>query len=214
MKVKIGISQRVDNVISHAEYRDALDQRLSNWVAACECIPVPIPNNLVDLTLPNDNQPILDEWLTELNIDAILLSGGNDLGEVISRDLTEKYLLFWAEKLYKPVLGICRGMQMMSVCAGSDLVKVSGHVATTHNLVIEKLYAETLPKLVNSYHKLALKKIPDTYVLLAKSEDGSIEAIKHKSLPWEGWMWHPERQKRFNKEDQFRFKLLINNEQK
>ena len=214
MTIKIGISQRVDKVISHAEYRDALDQRLSSWVAECGFIPVPIPNNLVDLILPSDNQPILDEWLTELNIGAILLSGGNDLSEIISRDLTEKYLLLWAEKLCKPVLGICRGMQMMSVYADSDLVKVSGHVATTHNLVIENLYTDTLPKSVNSFHKMALKKIPETYVLLAKSEDGSVEAIKHKSLPWEGWMWHPERQKRFNKKDQFRFKLLVNNEQK
>ncbi|MDA8817710.1 gamma-glutamyl-gamma-aminobutyrate hydrolase family protein, partial [Planktomarina sp.] len=172
MKLKIGISQRVDSIISHAEYRDAVDQRLTNWVAECGCIPVPIPNNLVDLTLPSDNQPFLDEWLTELNIDAILLSGGNDLGEVIARDLTESYLLIWAEKLYKPVLGICRGMQMMSVYGGSDLVKVSGHVSTTHNLVTEGPHSKNVPKSVNSYHQMALKKIPEKYLLLAKSEDG------------------------------------------
>ena len=67
---------------------------LSSWVGECGFIPVPIPNNLVDLTLPSDNQPILDEWLTELNISAILLSGGNDLSEIALRDLTENSVLF------------------------------------------------------------------------------------------------------------------------
>ena len=39
---------------------------------------------------------------------------------------------------------------------------------------------------------------PD-FNIIAKSSDGEIEGIKHSSLPWEGWMWHPERDKEINK---------------
>ena len=209
MSIKVGISQRVDKVTSYGESRDALDQRLSQWVACCGFTPVPIPNNLIDLTLAKDNQPLLDEWLSDLNIGAILLSGGNDPNEIILRDLTETYLIFWAEKLQKPLLGICRGMQMLSLHAGSGLVKVAGHVATSHTLILANKQIKNLPNLVNSYHNLGLKEIPDPYILLAKTEDGNIEAIKHKYLPWEGWMWHPERQAIFDTRDQNRFKFLV-----
>ena len=64
MSIKVGISQRVDKVTSYGESRDALDQRLSQWVVCCGFTPVPIPNNLIDLTLAKDNQPLLDEWLS------------------------------------------------------------------------------------------------------------------------------------------------------
>jgi putative glutamine amidotransferase len=49
---------------------------------------------------------------------------------------------------------------------------------------------------------------------LAKSEDGSIEAMVHKSLPWEAWMWHPEREVVFFKNDIDRFKKIILNEKR
>ena len=39
------------------------------------------------------------------------------------------------------------------------------------------------------------------FIPLAYSDDGEIEAIRHKTLPWEGWMWHPERNAPFAKED-------------
>ena len=42
----IGITQRVDLVSSHKEYRDALDQRLIDWVSQAGFIAVPIPNTL------------------------------------------------------------------------------------------------------------------------------------------------------------------------
>ena len=47
------------------------------------------------------------------------------------------------------------------------------------------------------------------FKVIAHSLDGEIEAIKHKSLPWEGWMWHPEREEKFLKEDINRIKNLF-----
>jgi N5-(cytidine 5'-diphosphoramidyl)-L-glutamine hydrolase len=211
-KIKIGVTQRVDKVGSYDEWRDALDQRLIDWVVQSGFMPVPIPNTLIDVTSLNNSQIILNDWLKIFKINAILLSGGNDIGDVEQRDLTEKYLLSWAEDNNKPVLGICRGMQMMGVYAGSELIEVDEHVRTRHQLNIESRQIQLLPESVNSYHNLALENCPDTFQILAKSEDGNIEAIKHKELSWEGWMWHPEREEQFVKINQERFKRLMTNE--
>ena len=49
------------------------------------------------------------------------------------------------------------------------------------------------PNEVNSYHKWAIVDCPSNFEVKAHSDDNVIEAIRHKKLPWEGWMWHPER---------------------
>jgi len=207
----IGITQRVDKAEYYDEMRDALDQRLINWVVESGFIPVPIPNSLVDIISPKNKYTILEDWLNAVKIDALLFSGGNNIGDVEQRDLTENYLLSWAEKNRKPVLGICRGMQMMGVYAGANLIEVDGHVRTIHQLQIKNSHGQLQPRSVNSYHNLVLDNCPDSFRVLAESEDGSIEAIRHKKLPWEGWMWHPEREEKFTINDQERFNKLINN---
>ena len=209
-KTVVGITQRVDKVEPYNEWRDALDQRLVDWVIHAGFLPVPIPNSLVDLTSIYSYQPILDNWLNRVKIDAILLSGGNDIGNIEQRDLTEKYILSWAEKNKKAVLGICRGMQMIGIYMGDSLIEVDGHVKANHTLQIKSRDTQTLPETVNSYHNLALEGCTNTFEILAESEDDNIEAIKHKTLPWEGWMWHPEREEKFAERDQNRFKKLMN----
>ncbi|MBT4382590.1 MAG: C26 family cysteine hydrolase domain-containing family [Candidatus Marinimicrobia bacterium] len=212
MLIKIGITQRVDKVESYDEWRDTLDQRLIDWVSKLGFVPIPIPNTLIDIVPPNSSQLTLENWLNTVKIDAILLSGGNDIGDIKQRDLTEKYLLSWAEDNKKPVLGICRGMQMMGVWSGGQLIEVEGHVGMRHNLQLDGTQSEVWPDSVNSYHNKVLKECPSLFNILAKSEDGNIEAMEHKVLPWEAWMWHPEREKQFSIIDQERFKRLITNE--
>ena len=209
--MNIGISQRVDNIEAHNEWRDALDQRMNAWVIEAGFIPVPVPNSLVDMSLLGDSQPMLERWLHSLHIDALLLSGGNDIGSVPHRDLTERYLLRWAEKNSKPVLGICRGMQMIGTYSGVELIHADGHVNTRHQLNINYDYGQSLPKSVNSYHNLVLQECPTQFEVLATSEDGNIEAIMHRELSWEGWMWHPEREEKFSINDLDRFKNLVIN---
>jgi putative glutamine amidotransferase len=208
--VNIGITQRVDKIGGREELRDALDQRLVKWVVETKNTPIPIPNILADTKKPINNQVVIERWLEALDIEAILISGGNDIGDVEQRDLTENFLLLWAEKNRKPVLGICHGMQMMGVYAGGKLRKVEGHVRTRHQLTMKDNYKIKTQESVNSYHNMALESCPNQFEILATSEDGSIEAMKHKELPWEGWMWHPERESCFSNIDQVRFKNLIN----
>jgi len=208
--VNVGVTQRVDYINSHGEYRDALDQRVIDWVVKVGLVPVPIPNVLVDTSLPNDRQIALDKWLNTVSIDALLLSGGNDIGNVLERDLTESALLLWAENNQIPVLGICRGMQMMGVYAGGELVQISDHTRVRHNLQFNNIQDKPIfSKSVDSYHNFSLKSCPNLFKVLAKSEDGNIEAIKHKRLSWEAWMWHPEREKPYSENDIERFRLLL-----
>ena len=211
MSILIGITQRIDKVNTYDEWRDSVDQRLVEWVIDAGFIPVPIPNNLVNVSSESGGHPLLEQWLNLLNINALLLSGGNDIGTAIQRDVTEIFLLKWAEKHNKPVLGICRGMQMMGLHVGGKLIKVSGHVNTRHKLQYDKVSTIKAVESVNSYHNYALEGCPDVFSVLAKSDDGNIEAIRHRELPWEAWMWHPEREGSFLMNHLERFKELINN---
>jgi len=197
----VAISQRVDYIADRHEHRDSLDQNLGLWLLTNNFLPVQIPNILHK----SENTLLLESWLKSVSPDALILSGGNDLGEYPKRDHTEHELLEWARINKVPVLGICRGMQSMGVLSGSTLKPISGHVRTHHSI------RGKLNRVVNSFHNYSLDHCPADFEILALSEDGEIEAIRHKSLPWEGWMWHPERDIEFNEQDNLRLRALFDN---
>lgn len=200
----VAVSQQIDQFSEYQEVRDVLDQRLITFLLAAGFIPVPVPNSLYK-TLPNGqyDHEALNVWLEKLKPAALVLSGGNDIGQFNARDLTEGWLLDYARVHRSPVLGICRGMQMLAHWAGTDLHSVQGHVRTRHNLY-GKITGD-----VNSYHAYSLVTCPDSFEVLAQSEDGEIEAIRHRSLPWEGWMWHPEREECVDVRDLQRIRRLF-----
>ena len=193
MKI-VAVSQRVDQSPELNETRDALDQSLAAFVAICGYVPVPVPNALGGA---------IRDWLTVVRPAAVVLSGGNDIGQCAERDNTEDTLLTYAQERRIPVLGVCRGMQMMAHWAGTGLHPVQGHVRTRHRLVGD------ITGEVNSYHGFALAACPTGFEVLALSADDEIEAIRHQSLPWEGWMWHPEREAKFAERDIQRLKALF-----
>lgn len=198
MKIAL-VSQRVHQFNEIREKRDCLDTRLIEWLKACNVISYPIPN----LYGRSNLSKFFKTWINNLKPSMIILSGGNDIGECKLRDELELKLLKYAKENKIPLLGICRGMQIIGKWAGIKLKRVNGHTKTKHKII------GLIEGQVNSYHNYSLIKCPNDFVIIAKSIDGEIEAIKHTSLPWEGWMWHPEREKKFKNLFIKRFKRLI-----
>ena len=97
----------------------------------------------------------------------------------------------------------------MAVWADGKLVKVNNHINTRHQLNTAKLDGGW-PSEVNSFHQWGLDSCPLHFKVKARTDDGVIEAIKHNKLPWEGWMWHPERDSPFGELEMKRVKELFN----
>ena len=101
----------------------------------------------------------------------------------------------------------------MAIWSNGNLVKINHHVNTRHQLKICDP-DEKWPNEVNSYHEWGLIDCPPDFEIKAYADDGVIEAIKHKELPWEGWMWHPERDHNFGNIDFTRVKQLFTSRKK
>ncbi|GLS84030.1 type 1 glutamine amidotransferase [Paraferrimonas haliotis] len=196
---RIGITQRVDVVSSYAERRDALDQNWYELVLEVGAVPVPLPN------LAPEQVPAL---MQALDLDGVILSGGNSLGYLDDtasdyapeRDAFETALIDYALADDLPLVGVCRGLQIINHCLGGHLEPVQHHVAVEHSLTTISGGDYQLPERVNSYHAYG---IPATGLgqglrALATDEQGNIEAFEHQDKPVFGMMWHPERGKPFS----------------
>lgn len=198
MKI-VAISQRVDSIQDRNEIRDAIDQKLCLWLIQAGYLPVPVPNTLCTA----ESKTNLENWLSSIKPDAVILSGGNDIGEKTDRDQTEFALIEYAKIKKLPLLGICRGMQILGAHFGIGLKSITGHVATKHNIKGE------ISGLVNSFHNYVLCDCPENFRVTASSQNDEIEAIHHNFLPWEGWMWHPERETTFSTQHILRLQELF-----
>jgi len=197
---KIAITQRVIENDTYVEIRDALDINFASLFQELGLIPV---------ILPTFFPP--DSYFENFDISGVILSGGNDLSQVndndisAQRDAFEKRVLEHAISKKIPVLGICRGMQLIADYYQADFQSVQNHVAVEHPLIINQTskYLTYLNSLetVNSYHGYSVKTVPKNFKISAKSQDGQIEAIEHKELPIFGQMWHPERSQPFLKQE-------------
>jgi gamma-glutamyl-gamma-aminobutyrate hydrolase PuuD len=189
---RILISQRCDAVEGRDEVRDCLDVRWAKILFDLNFIPLPVCSELANEV----------GYIEQLKPDGILLSGGNDLGQAPKRDQLERQLLDYAIAKHLPVLGVCRGMQMLNRYFGGSLVDVAGHEATRH--VLEGEWAKKSGyQQVNSYHNqgVVTKTLAEPLTGLASTQDGVIKALKHFSLPLFGIMWHPEREQKLNNAD-------------
>ena len=184
------------------EVNDVIDQALVNWLIKNSYNPIIISNK--NLIMPKKK---FYKFLKLIKIEGIVLSGGNDGDHRNPRYKSQIFLINFAQKNKIPVLGICQGMQMLGYKFGSKLIKVKNHVKTTHKLI--NLSEQKFPTHVNSYHNYSLKDCPKNFYITTKAFDGNIESIKHKKLNWEGWMWHPEREKKINKIDNHRLKKIF-----
>ena len=152
--------------------------------------------------------------------DGFLFSGGGDLAPALFgekkynetvevdeiRDREEIALFLQAIALKKPVLGICRGIQLINVALGGSLWQdlpaqcpsALNHqggslhpVTSLKNTVIRDILIDEFT--VNSFHHQAVRVCGDGLFPAAYSSDGMIEAVEHRSLPVLGVQWHPER---------------------
>ena len=185
---RIGLTMRVVKAATYTELRDAIAQ---DWPRFLKVALPDVPWLFIPNLGAEDAVSFCENW----NINRLIVSGGDDIGASVLRDETEAGLLNWAAHGKHPVLGICRGMQLMAARAGMLCRQVEGHVATRHQVNGE------IEREVNSYHSQALCGCPNGFVVTARAGDGTIEAIRHTSLPWSGWMWHPEREDALKRED-------------
>jgi gamma-glutamyl-gamma-aminobutyrate hydrolase PuuD len=193
---RVGITQRQVRVEDRGELRDCLDTRLASLVWRLGRAPVPLSNAVAD---EDRGTEAAEDYLSALALDAIILSGGDDVGHPPARDRMERAALRFAARGGLPVLGICRGLQVMHVVSGGRLEAVGGHVATRH--VVEG--PTVARREVNSFHHWGIgagASMPE-FEPLAWAEDGTVEAMRHRRLPWVGMMWHPEREEPLVAED-------------
>lgn len=158
--------------------------------------------------------------------DGILFTGGQDIAPSLYneeksincgiscelRDSMESIVLKQAMYRNKPILGICRGIQIINVLLGGTLYqdlpseinsRIEHHMTRPYDKIQHTVSIkegtplfELLGKSsigVNSYHHQAIKQLADNLVCMAESEDGLVEAIvapDYKFL-W-AVQWHPE----------------------
>lgn len=182
-------------------------------------IPVLIP------VYKNCDEESIKEFLNKL--DGVIISGGHDVGPEQYNTPTKGYCgtiipqrdnhdiavaKYFMHEIKKPILGICRGIQIMNVAAGGTLYqdleiegKFEHHFGDKyprnypwHDLKIEKgsileeIYGKTDIR-INSFHHQAVKDPGMDIEIIAKSADGVPEAIVQKNHPFSvAVQWHPE----------------------
>ncbi len=194
----VAITQRVSVVPAYGERRDCLDQAWTKFLAACGLLP---------LLLPNVTEAAV-ALCERAGIAGLLFTGGNDLaalgGDAPERDAVESALLDLAERRAWPILGVCRGMQVIQQRFAIPLCPVEGHVAQRQVIQIDGQ-----PKEVNSYHRFAAFDSRPPLEVWAVADDGVVKAIRHSSEPITGIMWHPERSVPFSPADVALFRQVF-----
>ena len=197
MKV-IAVTQRLVLNQNYYEMREALDVR---WGELFKKI------NFVPIILPIEIQ--FKKYFNFLKIDGIILTGGNDLYSTnkntmsLKRDNFEKKLIKYGIKKNIPILGMCRGMEVIAEYFGADFKKVKNQVGIRHKLKVNKTskYFSHLSKIstVNSFHNYAINEMPLDFIESAWNKNGVVKAIEHKKYKIFGQMWHSERERLFDK---------------
>ncbi|GGN70430.1 gamma-glutamyl-gamma-aminobutyrate hydrolase [Streptomyces albiflavescens] len=154
---------------------------------------------------------------TVARLDGVVVAGGPDVdparydaersprtgAPAPERDAWELALIHAALASGTPLLGICRGMQLLNVALGGTLVQhIEGHVKDVgcfghHEVspVPGTLYAGVVPEscAVPTYHHQAVDRLGEGLLASAHAVDGTVEAIELPGSAWVlGVQWHPE----------------------
>ena len=186
---------------SYYELREALDVKWGELFKELNFLPIILPFECD-----------FEEYFRVIDIDGILLTGGNDLNSLNPSDVSkqrddfELKLIKYGIENNIPIFGVCRGMQIIAKYFECEFKKVSNQVAIKHKLIVndKSRYKQYLDKIniVNAYHNYAVELINDDFIVSAWNEDKTIiKAIEHKKYKIFGQMWHSEREKPFNKNE-------------
>ena len=170
MKKYILISQSLIYNKTRNELSDFIDTRLINFFTKLNYIPITISNFY--------SNP--DVFLNSFKFSAIILTGGSDIGKFPRRDKLENNLIKYSIRKKVPLIGICRGMQMINRFFKGKLVKIDNHVKVKHLILNVKSKKKLV---VNSYHNYAIyeKTMHKNLSVLHRCfKDNSIESFKHK----------------------------------
>lgn len=143
-------------------------------------------------------------------LSGIVFSGGGDIdpsiygGDMLAADNIERErddyeieAVRSAIKTQLPILGICRGLQVINIaCGGTLLGNITGHSGgVLHSVHITdknmQAYYSNQAVTVNSYHHQAIDKLGENLSVCAVSQDGIVEAVCAENLI--AVQWHPER---------------------
>jgi putative glutamine amidotransferase len=197
---RLGLTQRVEVDGAYGERRDCLDQAWTGLLEGWGYTPVPLATTVKS---PRS-------YLDQFDLDGLVLTSGNDLAHlddatypVPERDEFETAALEWALGQKVPVLGVCRGLELLNHYFGGSLAPVDDHVDTTHAVSFdldERLefdqmkWPDKIP--VNSYHDYGIPEdaVGDEFVPVGTASDETVECLVHPEHPVVGIMWHPERE--------------------
>jgi L-glutamine-phosphate cytidylyltransferase len=194
--MRIAISQRHQKN-QRGEDIDILEQSYISYFTKLGFTLIPVPNNLTNVA----------EFLENINVEGVILSGGNDVSSQLyggniesnsqssSRDKTEHQMVNYCIQNKIPLLGICRGIQFLNVYFGGKLVTFNDHLPGTNHQVncFESELGEAFN--VNSYHNQGFTENELGNELKVFARDSNIiEGIYHPDLPIAAIQWHPERE--------------------
>lgn len=196
----IGITMRgglasVDGSI--AEMKDTISR---DWIDYLHAI---FPQAQI---LPIPNHPRLAIQLAKkCKINRMIFSNGADWGKDPERDVTEKKLFAHCIAHAIPLLGVCRGFQVLNVLCGGTIEQninsASGenHGGTRHRIEIidspQRRIAKTDSLSVNSFHRQGVTEATraNALTVFARTRGGAIEGLYHPRRQVLGIQWHPER---------------------
>jgi len=189
MKSIIGISLRVTNAEKYVEKRDSLSHDWSIVLQQLGFHPLLIPNTISDVSA----------FLDDMKVSGLILSGGDNIGDEPLRDQIEKKIIDHAVSRDIPLIGICRGMQIINSFFGGKIRRLdnSDHVNKPHKVNLSSNFSLGNNAIqVNSFHHNVidaanLGKNLSPFAILER--DNTIEGFIHNELQIFGVMWHPER---------------------